>query len=669
MGLRYGTLVLYAGVKVDPNYQATIDFSSLQEQTSYFNAISNKHQFDNQSYTRVNEGVIRVKCQADTVYDCNYLRIQNDVSGKGAKYFYGFITDVTYVNENTTEVTYEIDVVQTYMFDVSFEDTFIQRWTTKTDYPGDNLQEENLELGEPITLSEDRVDMSSQNVAVLFSENPNGSKVDGSFKSGIYNGLGIKADLGGGNTGDFNFSFYYRRIATDVDGSGDFVGFDTNLWEVTNTGNVYTLQPIRQASGYNIFIDLTIRPVPIEKQQVGTDSWFEVALLKAYNTGGNFTVDYLGSSSDQRLVYNSTTHEYSVQRKSIGPVFSQKNFDCSISDIDWSRTTFYIATDVNEFIKSFNNPSAIVNIYQYPSLFADATERTPATTGMIIYRPVKLTRNYVPKNNKLFTFPYSYLVVSNNVGENITYRFEDSSQFDGSQIKFTIEGTYFGVPTGICYPENYKNKAKAYEDGLYISSFPPCAWLSDVYKQWWAENKNSIITGTISSAVSSLAGGAVASAVGGNPLGLVRGGLAAAGNIANAIAKAQDVKALPNQSKGQAQAEGLGIGLKRVGYSFYVISLKEEFLRIIDNYFSMFGYAYNRLERPEHIGVRNRPTWDYIKTIGCNIHGNIPAVANDKLSKIFDSGITFWHYKSVGFDYGNYSQDNAPVEVVENGQG
>lgn len=71
-----------------------------------------KHSLTAQTYQRVNKGTMRVGLSADSCYDCNYLMFQN--SGFGSKWFYAFITSVEYVNNAVTEITFEIDVMQTW---------------------------------------------------------------------------------------------------------------------------------------------------------------------------------------------------------------------------------------------------------------------------------------------------------------------------------------------------------------------------------------------------------------------------------------------------------------------------------------------------------------------------------------------------------------------------
>jgi len=64
---------------------------------------------------------------ADYFYDCNYLCFQN--GGFGNKWLYAFISDILYINENCTAITFEIDVMQTWLFDFEIKKSF--RFTRK----------------------------------------------------------------------------------------------------------------------------------------------------------------------------------------------------------------------------------------------------------------------------------------------------------------------------------------------------------------------------------------------------------------------------------------------------------------------------------------------------------------------------------------------------------
>lgn len=82
------------------------------------------------------------------------------------------------------------------------------------------------------------------------------------------------------------------------------------------------------------------------------------------------------------------------------------------------------------------------------------------------------------------------------------------------------------------------------------------------------------------------------------------------------------------------------------------MSIKAEFAKIIDDYFSMFGYKTNKVKVPNLIGRQN---WNYVKTIDCNIIGNFPQEDLQEIKDMFNNGLTIWHNTSTFLDY---SQNN-----------
>ena len=82
------------------------------------------------------------------------------------------------------------------------------------------------------------------------------------------------------------------------------------------------------------------------------------------------------------------------------------------------------------------------------------------------------------------------------------------------------------------------------------------------------------------------------------------------------------------------------------------MSIRSEYAKVIDNYFSMYGYKVNIVKTPNLTG---RTNWNYVKTIGANIEGDIPETDLNEIKNMFNSGVTLWHNASTYLDY---SQSN-----------
>lgn len=136
---------LLKNVPLDSAYTHTIHWGSKSAQSAYF-AGKAKHSLSKQTYQRVKRGYARVGIAAEELYDCNYLMWQN--TAFGSKWFYAFITSIEYVNNNCSEVRFEIDVIQTWYFEANVDMAYVDRMHSVTDYIGDNTAPEPIPNGE-----------------------------------------------------------------------------------------------------------------------------------------------------------------------------------------------------------------------------------------------------------------------------------------------------------------------------------------------------------------------------------------------------------------------------------------------------------------------------------------------------------------------------------------
>lgn len=132
---------------LDNSYQHSIFFDTPTDQYNYFNGlVKSGYEFTAQSYQRVNKNAIRLQCKADLILDCNYMMFQN--ASHLNHWFYAFIMAIDYINENVAEITYEIDVLQTWYFQYSRLQCMIERTHVFDDTIGANIVPENIEVGE-----------------------------------------------------------------------------------------------------------------------------------------------------------------------------------------------------------------------------------------------------------------------------------------------------------------------------------------------------------------------------------------------------------------------------------------------------------------------------------------------------------------------------------------
>ena len=251
---------------------------------------------------------------------------------------------------------------------------------------------------------------------------------------------------------------------------------------------------------------------------------------------------------------------------------------------------------------------------------------------------------FSPKNNKCFVYPYNYLLVSNNIGNHNIYKYEN---FGGSNADFKVEVAISVGCSGRLVPKSYKGKIQDDDEALPLAKYPTCGWSTDAYTNWLTQNAVNMplkIVDTILSPIQGLFSG-------GNAFSATTDTLNKVGNV---IDNFYQGSLLPN-IEGTQNTSDVNYSAGRNTFTFRCMRCKNEYLETIDNYFSMFGYKVNVVKVPNIYGRQN---WNYVKTIDCNITGDIPQIELQEIKEMFDSGLTLWHNASTFLDY---SQSNTIV--------
>lgn len=258
-----------------------------------------------------------------------------------------------------------------------------------------------------------------------------------------------------------------------------------------------------------------------------------------------------------------------------------------------------------------------------------------------------LGNDYSPKNAKLLTYPFSFLQVSNHSGTVINYHWEDFDLLSAAatgKYEFLLGCTLTVGCSGYVYPINYKNILNNYDEGIAFGKFPVGGWNTDSYTNWLTQNGVNIALNTATGVISTATG-----VLTGNPIGIASGTI----SIAQTLGSVYEHSLMPPQANGNVNAGDFNFSHSWLSLEFKRISLKNEYAQIIDDYFSMYGYATHKVKIPN---FNNRSNWNYIKTINCNVIGDIPQTDLEEYRKLFDDGITLWHTTTHFLDY---SQTNS----------
>lgn len=502
----------------------------------------------------------------DDLIGYNYVMYQN--THYSNKWFYAFILKMEYINDNMTRIVITTDPYQTWQFDITFMQSFVEREmiAPNSDTPGANLVPENLETGE----------YKVQNTASV---------------------SGLEA--------------YYVVAFSD--------------YKITLGSQDYNLYPI-------------VPPI------------------------GSYTKNINGIPSAVAYIVTTTRQDFCTL------------MDFIIEEGNQSEKVVAVFTIPSLAVKigSGGNTYKFASNWNFYSLNGTATSSTETLSST----PTALD-GYTPKNAKVRQYPYLYLGYNPPNGTSKIFRFEDFS----STPSFKLISEVNPNPSVYFIPQNYRGKSgDSLSDNVTLNGYPQLSSKVDVYNSWLAENTGIINVqnrqaqinyelDTLGTAVSMFSGigGLIGSSVAGAQSGQMDSGMLSGfgSTVDSAIglgkiqanydayvgmvnAQKEKQAMLPdNVTLGGSNATLLGYDLMDDNI-FTTYSIKYQFAKRIDDYFSMYGYQTNELKVPN---LTNRPKWNYVKTAGANILGNIPQEDLATIKSIFDNGVTLWHDTSHFLDY------------------
>ena len=519
------------------DYANELTFSSKEAQYNYFYNLP-KLECENATYQRKDE-VVRFPTDSslngvtyDDLIQYNYCMYQNDKWSD--KWFYAFVKKVTFDNPGMSYIELETDVWQSWCFDITFKNSFIEREHVNNDTIGLHTIPEGLETGDYISC-----------------------KLQPTLTS--------------------NIETCFVVAVTEM---------------------------LPAMGGYTAFNQL----LPLGLYYIGLTTLTGIQdLVKLYDGEGK------GSAVNSVFV---------IPKSFFYAWTTLTGIDGNISySIRFDYTENYTVTKVNY-----------------------------------------LGNDYVPVNNKLLAYPYSFLQVSNHTGQIVNYKWENFNMLNvGTEgINFRLRGTITPGGSFKLFPVNYNNILNNNDDTINLGKYPIGAFTSDVYTNWLTQNGVNICGIKLNAEEKGYVGGALMAGLGifqlasGNPYGV--GALSEGlGQVASTMQESYRHSLTPDVVEGNLNTGDVNFTFGLNNFEFKRISIKNEYARIIDKYFSMYGYKVNDLKLPN---VNGRLNWNYVKTIGCNIIGDIPQEDLQKIKNIFDKGVTFWHNPNTFLDY---SQNNTIV--------
>lgn len=220
-------------VPMDSSYRHTILFENESAQISYFTSKAKFPLLQRVSYQRVSKGKLRVQIKADDLYDCNYMCFQN--ANFGTKWFYAFINNVEYINNETSEITYVIDELQTWLFEMTLKTCYIEREHVSDDRRGVHTIPENLEIGEYLITSTHEKTYGRAILTQVLTDGENqGTLVNGVY-TGTYSSIYEENNIGALNDWLHTWATTAPERVINVQMCADCMGSNGDLQEFDET--------------------------------------------------------------------------------------------------------------------------------------------------------------------------------------------------------------------------------------------------------------------------------------------------------------------------------------------------------------------------------------------------------------------------------------------------
>lgn len=608
---------IYKNVPFSIDYKNIMDFGSVADQSTYFNSLPSKT-FSNLTYTR-NNGTILVNGNRDSLLDYNYMSFTN--KDYGTKTFYAFITNVRYSSANATYIDFVIDEWQTWQFDINFRESFIERkhckrWNSDGS-PVINTQDEGLDFGSEYVVKDHQ---------------------------------------------EYNNNLYWVCLVSSVEDSGFYL---LNNPDVPTILSVLYVPVYKQTSSSIIAWTLNGREMTDVRD----------AMINFRN--GSKLVNTLKSAfivSEPPFAYS-----YSVSNGIVN-ITSSKLVSATISVSD--NKTMELGLNTNQA-----NPANTLRTFpKYGNLKNGITE------------------------SKLLMYPYSFVQLVDGQGNSFDVKTE---YLDDTQINvrtFTSGGLnskqahivehyrYKGITLNYCRWELGNGIINSFPNNLTIIDDYSAAYLqgnnnqinqsmanilsqsklsTSIARRTATINENAALVTAGTNAIQSTIMGGLEAGGPGALLGAASGITSGIGQWANSVAQNENTakntelqgnlnyenatkSALAKKQDAENVADNVSLQGGDVyftfqnqynGYCLVYKQIPDEYIRILEDYFKKYGYAYNRIETPS---LRTRNSWDYIRCIDANITGNINENSLEKIKTIFNQGVTIWHTSDVG----NYSLNN-----------
>lgn len=379
-----------------------------------------------------------------------------------------------------------------------------------------------------------------------------------------------------------------------------------------------------------------LKPCFIERMHVASDEIGENIVAEPLEVG-----EYVGNDSETLYLNNMVCVIAVIDNDKQGSLIDNVYSGCYLVAYDMTSAGI---SNMNTFLQQFvDKPSQIAGIYMVPDCACQASDVgthidsvPPSTTVTSNINGANKIDGYVPRNNKLYTYPYNFYRLSNGNGGalNIRYEFCDGNPI----IKYSATCTQ-PVQLGVRV-ENYKKGSTNRTEVMVTSNYPVCAWSNSTYQNW-------VGTQAIPNLLTSVGTGVATGIV--NPTAGVISGVI---GVSNVLMSGYKASISADTLQGSVSSGGVNLSKSFGSIQGWRMSICAEYAKIIDDYFTRYGYAIKEIAQPN---ITSRKSFNYIKTCDCSITGFMPSDVAKQIADIHNRGITYWHNHE---QIGNFLVDN-----------
>lgn len=270
-------------------------------------------------------------------------------------------------------------------------------------------------------------------------------------------------------------------------------------------------------------------------------------------------------------------------------------------------------------------------------------------------------QEYMPKNNKTLCYPYKFMTIDNYSGQSQIYRWEEGiDQVGTPAVMFQEIGAVNPKPTIQVYPLKYKGwQANEIESNavqnfaVTYDNFPLVPFATDAYRAWvsqyggfTAAQMTASVVGTVIGAAGMLTSNIKKYALAGK-LFAAQSAVEGAQGI---LGTAQQIKERQIHSvdmHGSVGSSSVDFSMGRIGFRETQYGIRPEYAKMIDEFFTRYGYRVDSIKVPE---INSRRYCNYVKTKNSHVAGDIAVDAKEAMELALDSGVTFWHTNDVGME-------------------